>query len=102
MSTVTDSTDQWHYADACLTLQGVWQAEQVARAWTVLSAWQGVQRVDLTAVTHIDSALIALLVQLRARIDQTLLLSGVSDFVRALLTLYEVDHLFFEVVPHEH
>lgn len=93
-----DDHPQWHYADACLTLRGVWQSDQVARAWSELMRWQGVQRVDLTQVTQIDSSLIALLVALRASIEQTLLLSGISDFIRALLTLYEVDHLFFEVV----
>ena len=93
-----DDHPQWHYADACLTLRGVWQADQVARVWSALAAWQGVQRVDLTQVTQIDSSLSALLVALRASIEQTLLLSGISDFVRALLSLYDVEHLFFEVV----
>ena len=98
---VVSNHEQWDYSEACLTLRGVWQANQVARAWRELPVWQGVQRVDLSGITQMDSSLIALLVELRTRINQTLLLSGVSDVITSLLGLYEVGSLFFEVEHHE-
>ena len=96
MTTIDEANCQ--YDQGRLSLIGKWQDNQVAQAWQQVTTWQQVSHIDLSAITLIDSALIALLVKIQAQAGQPLSVSGMSDFVRSLLGLYELQEQFVEVV----
>jgi ABC-type transporter Mla MlaB component len=97
-STTAQTAGQWQMIDTCLKLTDKWQAFQVASVWHQIKQWQHIQSVDLSDVTLIDSALVALLVKIQTQIEHPLKLSGVSPFVRDLLGLYELETQFAEVL----
>lgn len=78
--------------EAALTLNGQLTFDRVPKLLANLPK-QISETLDLTAVTHCDSAGLALLLECRRRAGGKLQLSGVSSQVATLIQFYQLDAL---------
>lgn len=83
---------RWSLNGQVLTLRGVWTADAVARELPLLPQSE-ICCVDLSGVQRLDSALMTVLLAMRARVPGVRLLH-VPPHVQGLMTLYGLDEWF--------
>ncbi len=88
---------QWHQQDASLQLSGILDHVTLLPLWEQRdTVMQGMSAIDLSGLSRVDSAGLALLVHLQdiaRRQSGSLAFRGISDKLQSLITLYNLQHI---------
>lgn len=82
------SKGQWQQQGDCLVLSGRWIHDDIAQHYARLPLGR-VDQVDLTQVERVDSALLALLLELPPAQHRLKIVGATAEFC-SLLTLYDI------------
>ena len=91
MPAPTDANAGVTRAGEALRFAGVLSRAQVPALWKQLPALDGLRVLDLDAVTSVDSAGLALLAELAAKLDGGVILTGNPAGLAELRTAYRLD-----------
>ncbi|WP_241580980.1 lipid asymmetry maintenance protein MlaB [Rosenbergiella nectarea] len=93
-------TLHWHCKESILSLQGELVHDSLAGLWQQRhQVLTGIRAIDLSLLSRVDSAGLALLVHFSSSVDakDPLLLQGVQPALRSLIVLYNLQG----VLPYE-
>ncbi|WP_029686301.1 lipid asymmetry maintenance protein MlaB [Tatumella saanichensis] len=92
----------WQSRDAVLHLNGKLDHETLQPLWTARdSAAQGISIIDVSGLSRVDSAGLALLVHLQdaaTRQGSSVSFVGISDKLQSLITLYNLQQIIVSSV----
>ncbi|WP_034943687.1 lipid asymmetry maintenance protein MlaB [Erwinia oleae] len=92
-----DEQLNWHSEGSQLTLAGVLTRDTLAPLWAQReTSMKQIDTIDVSALEHVDSAGLALLIHLRQiaqRQGQTPAFTGVTDKLQSLITLYNLQQI---------
>lgn len=87
----------WDVADGCLSLRGELAHQTLLPLWQQReSLMQTVQQVDVSRLGHVDTSGLALLLHLRqlgSQREVAVQFTGISDKLRSLIGLYNLQQL---------